>query len=94
MCDDLLYYKCHEINFKVNGSYIDSTDWIKKEKAAINLINKKDNKYFQCAIKFALNHEKHPEAITRIKLFIDRYNWEGIDYRSGKDDWKNLRKII
>ena len=27
----LLYYKCHKINFKRGGSYIDSTDWIKKK---------------------------------------------------------------
>ena len=28
---ELLYYKCHKINFKRGGSYIDSTDWIKKK---------------------------------------------------------------
>ena len=27
----LLYYKCHKTNFKRGGSYIDSTDWIKKK---------------------------------------------------------------
>ena len=27
-----LYYKCHIINFRCGGSYIDSPDWIKKEK--------------------------------------------------------------
>ena len=26
----LLYYKCHKVNFKHGGSYIDSLDWIKK----------------------------------------------------------------
>ena len=30
---NLLYYKCHEINFKCGGSYIDSPDWIKKGKS-------------------------------------------------------------
>ena len=30
----LLYYKCNKINFKHDGPYIDSPDWIKK--AAIN----------------------------------------------------------
>ena len=29
----LLYYKCHKINFKPGGSYIDSPDWTKKKKA-------------------------------------------------------------
>ena len=28
----LMYYKCHREHFIRDGSYIDSTDWIKKEK--------------------------------------------------------------
>ena len=27
----LMYYKCHKVNFKRGGSYIDSLDWIKKQ---------------------------------------------------------------
>ena len=46
-CIHLLYYECHEINFKRVGSYIDSLDWIKAKKAAINPLNKKHNKCFQ-----------------------------------------------
>ena len=37
----LLHYKCHKTNFKLGGSYIDSPDWIKIKKAAINPVNKK-----------------------------------------------------
>ena len=33
---NLLYYKCHKINFKRGGSYIDSPDWIKMKKVMIN----------------------------------------------------------
>ena len=29
----LMYYKCHNVNFKRNGSYIDSPDCIKKKKS-------------------------------------------------------------
>ena len=29
----LMYYKCHKVNFKRGGSYIDSTGQIKKEKS-------------------------------------------------------------
>ena len=46
-CVHVLYYKCHKINRNCGGSYIDSPDWIKNKKAAITLINKKDNKCFQ-----------------------------------------------
>ena len=38
-----LYYKCHKINLNRSGSYIGSTDWIKKKKTTINPINKKYN---------------------------------------------------
>ena len=36
-----LYYKCHKINLNRCGSYIDSVDWIKNKKAAINPNEKK-----------------------------------------------------
>ena len=29
----LMYYKCHNVNFERNGSYIDSPDCIKKKKS-------------------------------------------------------------
>ena len=29
----LLYYKCHKINFNRGGSYIDSPDWTKNNKS-------------------------------------------------------------
>ena len=33
-CVNLLYYKCHKINFKCGMSYIDSPDWIKNKKSS------------------------------------------------------------
>ena len=38
----LTYCICHQVNFKGDGSYIDSPNWIKKKKARINLKNKND----------------------------------------------------
>ena len=35
----LLRYKCYRINPNFGGLYIDSPDWIKNKKAAINPIN-------------------------------------------------------
>ena len=53
----LLYYKCHRIKLKHGGSHIDSPDWIKKKKAAINP-KSPDDKCFQYAVTVALNYEE------------------------------------
>ena len=85
----ILNYKCHEINFKRGGSYIDSPEWIKKKRATINPKNE-DDKCYQYAVTVALNYgeiESHPEIASNIKPFIKKYNWNRI-----KDDWKTFKK--
>ena len=70
-CVDLLYYKCHKINFK-----LDSSDGIRKKKATISPKNNDDH-FFQNAATVALNHEKiesHSEILSNIKPFINNYN--------------------
>ena len=52
---NLLCYKCHKLNFKRNGSYIDSPDWIKRKKATLNPKNK-DDKCFQYAATVELKY--------------------------------------
>ena len=72
----LLYYKCQVININRGGSYVNSLDWIKNNKATINPINKKGNRCFQYTVTVTLNHEeiaKHAERITKIKPFINKY---------------------
>ena len=59
-----------------------SPDWIKSKKTTIKPINEKDNKCFQYAVTVALIHEKiknDPQGITKIKHYVDKYNWEGIN---------------
>ena len=46
----LLHYKCHKVNFKQVGSYIDSLDWIKNKKGTIRPVSKKYKKGFQYAV--------------------------------------------
>ena len=88
-----MYYKCHKVNFKRGGSYIDSPDWIKKKISIISPKNE-DDKCFQCAATVALNYEKikwNPERVSNIKTFINKYNWEK-NYPSKIDDWKKIGK--
>ena len=87
-------YKCHKVDFKRDGSYIDSPDWIKNKKATINPKNEYD-KCFQYAATVALNYEWIKYSLVRvsyIKPFINKYNWEGINYLSKTDAWKKFEK--
>ena len=41
----------------------------------------------------ALNYEqikKHPQRISKVKPFIDQYNWKEMDFPSHKKDWKKF----
>ena len=91
---DLLYYKLHKISLNRGRSYIDSPDWIKKKKATINPKNE-DNECLKYAITVALNHEKikkDPQRISKIKPFIDNYNWKDIEFPSYSKDWKKFEQ--
>ena len=88
-----LYYDLNKTSLDGGGSYIDSRKWIKNKKATINPQNKKHYKCFQYALTVALNHEKikdHPDRISKIKPFIDHYNWNEIDFPSTGKDWKKF----
>ena len=91
---DLLSYHIHKTSLKRGKSYIESPEWVLNKTATINPKNK-DNKSFQYSITVALNHqniENHPERISNIKLFIDQYNWESIDFPAGITDWKRFER--
>ena len=89
---DFLYYDFNKISINRGGSYIESPKWIKNKKSTIN---PKNNYYkcFQYAVTLALNLDKinnHPERISKIKPFIDQYNWNEIDFPSTSKDWKKF----
>ena len=72
---------------------LNSLEWlIGKNEAKISDFNS-----FQNALNEALNYqtiETHPERISKIMPYIDKYNWEGIEFSAGSNDWKNLNKVI
>ena len=70
-------------------SYIESPGWIKNKKATINPKNVDDNYCLQYAVPAALDHEnigRNPQRISKIKPFITKYNWEGIEFLAGPKD--------
>ena len=50
-------YKCHKVNFRHVGWYIDSPEWIKTKKATIINLKNTDDKRFQYAVTVVLNSE-------------------------------------
>ena len=87
---DLLEYHLHKISLNRGGSNVNSPEWLKNKKATMNPKNFKDNKCFQYAITVALNHQNidnHPERISKLKPFINNYNWKDIEFPSDSKDW-------
>ena len=89
---NFLYYDFNEISLNRGGSYIDSPKWLKDQKSTINPKNNYD-KCFQYAVTLALNLDNidnHPERISKIKPFIDQYNWKDINFPSTSKDRKKF----
>ena len=89
---NFLYYDFNKISINRGGSHIDSPQWLKNKKSTINPINN-DYKCFQYAVTLALNLDKirkNPQRISKIKPFIDQYNWKDIDFPAMSKDWKKF----
>ena len=89
---DGVNYDFNKISISKGASYIDSLKWLKNKKSTIKPKNN-DYKCFQYAVTLALNLDKinsHPERISKIKLFIEQYNWKDIDFPSTSKGWKKF----
>ena len=87
-----MYYDFNKISISRGGSYIDSPKWLKDKKSTINQKNSV-HKCFQYAVTLSLNLDNindHPERISKIKPFIEEYNWKDIDFPSTSKDWKKF----
>ena len=74
-----------------NLSELYSLGWLRSKKEAI--ING-DNE-FQNALDDALNYqniEKHPQRISKLKAYVNKYNWERIEFPAGPKDWKKIER--
>ena len=89
---NFLYYDFNKTSINRGGFYIDSQKWLKDKKSTINPKNN-DDKCFQYAVTFALNFDKikkDSQRVSKIKPFIEKYNWEDIDFLSTSKDWKKF----
>ena len=70
-------------------SELNSLEWLLGKKEAII---SGDND-FEDALDDALNYqniETHPERISKLKSYINKYNWEGIEFPAGPKEWEKI----
>ena len=74
-----------------NLSELNSLGWLMGKKEAI--INGDND--FQNALDDALNYqtiEKDPQRISKLKPYINKYNWEGINFPAGSKEWQKFER--
>ena len=89
---NFFYYSFNKTSIYRGGTDTDSPKWLKDKKSTINPKNN-DDKCFQYAVTLALNLDNidnHPKRISKIKPFINQYNWKDIDFPPTNKDWRKL----
>ena len=74
-----------------NLSELYSLGWLRSKKEAI--INGDNN--FQNALDDALNYqniERNPQRRSKLNPYINKYDWEGIEFPARPKDWKRFER--
>ena len=90
---DLLYYHLKKISPKSGGSNLDFPKWLKIKKQQ-QIQKNNDGNCFQYALSIALHYKNiknNPERISKIKPFINHYNWKEVEFPSHSKDWKKFQ---
>ena len=69
--------------------------WLQGKKEAIINNNDNNNNDLQNALNYALNYqtsEKNPQRISKLKPYINKYNWQGINFPAGSKECQKLEK--
>ena len=72
----------HQLNLTRGSSYLPLPDWLARKKAIINPKNE-DQECFKWAVITALefqNIESHPERISNLTKFPNKYDWSGLGF--------------
>ena len=82
-----------------NLSQSNSLGWLRDKKETIinnnNNNNNNNNHSFQNALDDALNYqtkESNPQRISKLKAYINTYNWEGIHFPAGSKEWQKFER--
>ena len=84
--DDEKYYFAVKSNLELHSS-----EWLRSKTESIT----SEDKCFQNALNDSLDYQTiktHPEGISKLKLYINQYNWKDITFPSDKEDWKKFEQ--
>ena len=73
---------------------LNSLGWLRGKKEAI-INNNINNNGFKNALDDALNYqiiESNPQRISKLKPYINKYNWEGINFPAGSKEWQKFER--
>ena len=68
-----------------------SSEWLRNKKESIT----NEDNCFQNALDDALNYQTikaNPERISKLKSYINQYNWKDIKFPSDKENWKKFEQ--
>ena len=70
---------------------LNSSEWLRGKKETIISIDKD----FENALDDPLNYqttEKYLQRISKLKPYINKYNWEGINFPAGSKEWQEFER--
>ena len=68
-----------------------SSEWLRSKKESIT----SEDNCFQNALNDSLDYQKikkDPQKISKLKPYINQYNWKDIKFPSDKEDWKKFEQ--
>ena len=88
------------INDEANGCYYFAVKNLSESNSSGSLRAKKEaiingEANFEDALDDTLNYqtiEKEPQRISKLKPYINKYNWKGIDFPAGPKEWIKFEK--
>ena len=76
-------------------SELNSLGWLRGKKELIINNSNNNNNDFQNTLDDALNYqtiEKDPQRISKLKPYINKYNWKEINFPAGSNEWKKFER--
>ena len=68
-----------------------SSEWLRSKKESIT----SEDNCFQSTLNDSLDYQiikTHPERISKLKPYINQYNWKDIKFPSDKEDWRKFEQ--